>query len=661
MKKLKYILRFENPVIYVFLIVSFTLSYFNYYLIGLLLLIIYLGRKSINYLYLIIIFSILLLSYNNFSHINKTIDSKVLITKKESIDSYYKYTVLNSNTKYQFNSSISYNTGDVIYIKGDIEKFKNNTSPKGFNPRTYYLSENIKGLIYNYKIDYIKNISIFKIRDIDVPLFNLFKDYKFNENKDISFLFSLSSIHLAILIDIIFKILFYFNVKNEGKSLFISISLFIFYFIGQSILLLRFFLIWLLKYLSLKFKFRLSNLEINSITFIIIILMKPYVIYSFSFIIIYLIVFIRDLIIYNKSIFSNFLITLILLPFLIYWYYEIDIIIILMIPIFLSIIKYLFIPIILIISVLPFLNLLDYVNKGFDILLNFISNYSFKIYLPRFNLSLFVIYFLLILFIFHAEKRKVFIKRSLILIFVLIIGLFITYQGKPNQVTFLDVGQGDGSVIIKDNKVIVVDCFTGVTSYLKSLYVRRVDYLILTHPDLDHFKEAKDILAEFKVVNLVLNGYSDYGLNHAKTIFINEYNLPEINDLEIKFLGPIKNYFDDNDNSVVFKIKVNNLNYLYTGDISTKVELDLINKYNNTLQSDILKVSHHGSSTSSHLNFINVVNPRYAIISSSLRNIYNLPNDNIIYLYKTMGVSLYETRYHGSIIFKESEILTFPP
>ena len=119
--------------------------------------------------------------------------------------------------------------------------------------------------------------------------------------------------------------------------------------------------------------------------------------------------------------------------------------------------------------------------------------------------------------------------------------------------------------------------------------------------------------------------------------------------------------FDDNDNSVVFKIKVNNLNYLYTGDISTKVELDLINKYNNTLQSDILKVSHHGSSTSSHLNFINVVNPRYAIISSSLRNIYNLPNDNIIYLYKTMGVSLYETRYHGSIIFKESEILTFPP
>ena len=455
--------------------------------------------------------------------------------------------------------------------------------------------------------------------------------------------------------------LYYLNIKNKSKYLVLSFLLFVFYFIGSSILVLRYLLIYFIKFLEKRINLNLDNLNRNSLVFILILLSKPNVIYNYSFIIVNLIFFLNYLITFKNNISNHLLVPLILFPFFIIWQNEVDLTMIIFIPILITLVKYLFIPTIFTITILPFLNLLEYFNKFFSLLIDFIKRYQLKIYFPKFSLEIIVIYFLLLIFIFTASNYKTFFKRTIVLLLIFTIGIIKTKVPKEDQVIFLDVGQGDGAVIFKNDKTIVIDAFNGVNRYLKSMYVKEIEYLILTHSDLDHIKEADTLINNFKVKYLVLNMYDEYNLIHPHIIKVGNDNLPEINELSLNFIGPKKNYFNSNDNSIVLSIVVNDLIYLFAGDISSKVELDLVNDNNLNLKSDILKVAHHGSNTSSHYLFLNKVNPKYAIISASIRNIHNLPNDEIIDQYLMMGIKLYETRYDGSIIFKKNEILTYPP
>ncbi|MCR5350438.1 MAG: hypothetical protein K6E20_05580, partial [Acholeplasmatales bacterium] len=116
----------------------------------------------------------------------------------------------------------------------------------------------------------------------------------------------------------------------------------------------------------------------------------------------------------------------------------------------------------------------------------------------------------------------------------------------------------------------------------------------------------------------------------------------------IDILGPINKYKEVNSNSIVLKIKIYNTTFLYTGDMTSEEENDLILKYNDKLKSNILKVGHHGSNTSTTDEFLNMVNPDISIVSVGLNNKYNLPDESIINkLNKTSKV--YETRYSGNI------------
>ena len=128
-------------------------------------------------------------------------------------------------------------------------------------------------------------------------------------------------------------------------------------------------------------------------------------------------------------------------------------------------------------------------------------------------------------------------------------------------------------------------------------------------------------------------------------------------EFKIYILGPINSYDEINSNSVVLKIKIYNTTFLYTGDMTLEEENDLVLKYKDNLKSDILKVGHHGSNTSTGDDFLKLVNPDISIVSVGLNNKYNLPNDDVIKkLHKTSKV--YETRYRGNInifIFKNKK------
>ena len=191
---------------------------------------------------------------------------------------------------------------------------------------------------------------------------------------------------------------------------------------------------------------------------------------------------------------------------------------------------------------------------------------------------------------------------------------------------------------------------------LKSLGIRKLDYLILTHGDYDHMGEAINLVENFKVEKVIFNcgPYNDLENELIKVLdkkkisyylYIKELN---IDDNKLYFLNN-KDYGDENDNSSVIYTELNNHKFLFMGDAGVDVEEDLIDKYN--LQDiDVLKVGHHGSKTSSSKNFINEVNPKYSIISVGKNNRYGHPNENV--LDNLEDSKIYRTDQDGSIMFK---------
>ena len=236
----------------------------------------------------------------------------------------------------------------------------------------------------------------------------------------------------------------------------------------------------------------------------------------------------------------------------------------------------------------------------------------------------------------------------------------------------IDVGQGDSLLIHINKENILIDT-GGVITYtnnqdknyittnttiplLKSLGIRKLKYLILTHGDYDHMGEAITLINNFKVENVIFNcgKYNELELNlikHLNNEKINYYkNIEEITikDAKLYFLNN-KLYDNENDNSSVIYTELNNHKFLFMGDAGVEVEKDLLKNYNlNNI--DIFKVGHHGSKTSSSREFINIVNPKYSLISVGKDNKFGHPNKEVL---ENLEESIiYRTDQNGSVMIK---------
>ena len=202
---------------------------------------------------------------------------------------------------------------------------------------------------------------------------------------------------------------------------------------------------------------------------------------------------------------------------------------------------------------------------------------------------------------------------------------------------------------------------SSIIPFYKSIGIRKIDYLFLSHGDNDHIGYAKDLIDNFKVKNTIINNgsinYYEESINGLKM----DKNSLKIDNVEIISLNN-KIYDNENDNSLVLLVIVDDIKILFMGDASIKIEEELIKKYNlNNI--DILKVGHHGSSTSSSKQFINKTNPKYSIISVGKNNKYGHPNKEV--LDNLNESKIYRTDQDGSIMFKinnnELRIETFIP
>ena len=273
---------------------------------------------------------------------------------------------------------------------------------------------------------------------------------------------------------------------------------------------------------------------------------------------------------------------------------------------------------------------------------------------------------------------KYHIKYSFFLILLVFFFKITPYINPNTYIYFLDVGQGDSTIIVGSHlrKVIMIDTGGKITyeeeewekknktykssdniiTFLKSIGITKIDTLIGTHGDYDHIGEAKNLINQFKVDKVILNQgeYNDLELeliSELKKKKIEYFqNKTELNQNKIKlYFINNEQYDNENDNSIVIYSIIEGFQFLLMGDAGIEVEKDLLNKYN-LKNINLLKVGHHGSKTSTSEEFIKEINPQYSIISVGRKNRYGHPNKEVLENLK--NTKIFRTDQDGSIVIK---------
>jgi len=232
---------------------------------------------------------------------------------------------------------------------------------------------------------------------------------------------------------------------------------------------------------------------------------------------------------------------------------------------------------------------------------------------------------------------------------------------------FIDVGQGDCTMIITDKNVVVIDAGPNDsaedTQEYISEYTDKIDYLILTHPHEDHIGGADEILDNIKVKNVIMSDAASetYTFNVLlDAIERSGCNIIEgkagdtysAGDIKMTILAPISTFTDMNDYSLVTKVEYKNTSAMITGDVEVHSEELIVAEYSaKALKADILKMGHHGSSTSNSAAFLDSVDPSYAVFTCGKDNSYGHPHREVLKKVKDRSITYYRTDEDGSVVF----------
>jgi competence protein ComEC len=226
-------------------------------------------------------------------------------------------------------------------------------------------------------------------------------------------------------------------------------------------------------------------------------------------------------------------------------------------------------------------------------------------------------------------------------IMILTFQYYKPYLFPTSSVSFLNVNQGDSTLIIREHarEVILVDTggsrFFEVSKartipYLKALGIKKLDYVVITHDDYDHNGSLPYLVDNFSVDN-VIDGQMFKQISFMENLNYNN-----------SFIG-------DNNRSAVLKFEIKDTSFLLTADIDASVEKKIVSDH--SLQIDVLKVSHHGSRFGTSQLLLDSIKPRIAIISAGLNNIYNHPHPSVIERLETNNINILRTDKMGTIVF----------
>ena len=267
-------------------------------------------------------------------------------------------------------------------------------------------------------------------------------------------------------------------------------------------------------------------------------------------------------------------------------------------------------------------------------------------------------YYTIILYLVNYNNLKQFIKKKTVILLsiILILSNFIFYiLPQDLKIYFIDVGQGDSTLIVTPSKKTILIDGGGSESfdvgekvllpYLLDRRIRKIDYIMISHFDTDHCKGIFTVIENLKVKNIIISKQAKKSENYKKfkeivankkinIILVKAGDKIKIDKyIYFKILFPTEKLIMQNplnNNSIVSQLNYKSFKMLFTGDIEEIAEKEILNLQKDKLKSTILKVAHHGSNTSSTQEFINSVKPELALIGVGKNNTFGHPSECVV-------------------------------
>lgn len=588
------------------------------------------------------------------------------------------------------NFAKKYKIGSIIEINGSLNLIENLKAPNVFDYKIYAKA---KGMFYHIKLESFKYLSennyyVYKLKNIILGKIENYKSYSYlkyfflkdkssiDENTlyrykslGIMQVLSLSSSFFMLYISKILK-------KNSVlKDVSVITILYAMFKVTESISFQKSLIYSIILIINRKLKLKISIYKLIIYMIISLLIINPYNVFLNSFyyctIISSFVVILRKKIYQKKnflsrSLYISFVTFLVAIPLNIYFQFELNILSPVYNAFLYPLFTYIIMPVSILSSFMPELDLVVFaLLKLFEslsvMLLKIPTNFIFI------KPSILIVFLYYLLIVFALKNKKVF------LIFILFLILHNNFNRifPSTYVLVLDVGQADSILIHHNNKNILIDTGGSINDsklysannflipLFKSLGISKINTIVLSHGDFDHIGEAKNLINNFKIENVVFNcgSYNELENNLIKILeskkikYYSCISEIKINKYKLQLLNTRK-YDNENDNSSVIYFNYNKHKFLFMGDAGIEKEKDILKKYN-LYNIDFLKVGHHGSNTSSSKNFIESIKPRYSIISVGKNNRYGHPKESVLDILKDSKI--YRTDLDGSIEIKLSK------
>lgn len=555
--------------------------------------------------------------------------------------------------KLYYDEKLNYN--DEIGAAIELLEMNENTNDNAFNEKLYLYGQNVfyKGQITqlnqkehhnsfyqwlenhfssNTDINDYQRLFLLGERSADIQ-----DDYQQLSQLSLVHLFALSGMHIHILCILLKKIFgIIFNQKLAAWLSYLCIGIYVFSIPMQISLYRAFFVLVLYEI----FKKWFHELDVLSFLVIVSLIYNPYIIYNISFVFSYFIYFI--VILTKRLPHSSMLIYLASVPIVLTLNYQI--------PLTAFLVGYIMTPFIELLYCLccfsVFIPFVEMMLEGcihiLKLMIDFLQYLDAFWILSKPTLSFIIMFYILYFkMLYQLElKKKIDPYISMMIAFFIMFSFYSQYK-IYGEVTMIDVGQGDctlirlpmnqGNILIDTGGNKDFDLATKtIIPYLKSIGIHRLDFVYISHGDFDHCGALESLQDNFHV-GKVIEDYEEYR---------------EIGMAKVRMLKPEHVYTDINDQSLIMEVELMDCSLLFMGDASAEVENDLKNKYQ-SLDIDILKVSHHGSKTSSSPQLFEFIKPDIAMIGVKLNNMYHHPSSEVIERLNRKGIKILRTDEDG--------------
>lgn len=592
---------------------------------------------------------------------------------------------------YLLSKDISY---QIIASERDAIDCEGSSLMQRFFTLRFKLIEQAPNKISDYTAAWLNALVLGDDSGIDDDVIELF------QNWGLSHLLAISGLHIGIVVAIVYFLLIKLNIMTKEKAEWVMLLFLPIYAVlaGAEPSVLRASMMVILLIITRRMKISMSVTDVISIVFLLLLLFDEFMIYhigfQFSFIVTFGIILSRKWLATAASptfqvLIISFISQIIILPLQLNYFSLLQPLSILLNLLIVPYFSIFVIPLMFLLLILSFLP--ASILRIFDVIfvavhhsviqcIEFIDRYfDYPLYLGNLPNWVFVLYYALLLLAFYLlEKNRL---KQAFLSFTLLILLLTGYASAPyfsdkGYVTMLDIGQGDAFVIELPYRrgVVMIDAGASfsfedmepsnsvykniIRSYLQTRGIHQLDALFITHEDLDHMGSVEFMIENRLVKTIIVSEFYEFSEGLLKKI--NESNVSiqrvvagtsvDSNNQLFTVLGPLSDKQKVNENSLVLYTELGGKRWLFTGDISKEEERELVRTYR--FQTDVLKVAHHGSNTSSDKEFIEALAPEIALIPVGKNNAYGHPTMEVIERLETLSIQIFRTDQHGAVQYQ---------